>query len=165
MSRKRDRNRPVLPKRRAARLAAVQALFQADNGEQSMASVVAEFDAHRLDAILSTLEEPRPKSPEVDREWFKIIATGAWQRRDELDGILKGCLKPGWTLARCGYLLRAFLRGGAFELQERSDVPTATVISEYVELAKLFLGGEEPAFVHAVLDRAARAFRPSPIEN
>ena len=161
MSRKRAKPRPVLQKRRAARLAAVQALYQAENGEQPIQAVISEFNAHRLDAILATLEEPRPQSPEVDREWFAIVAAGAFERRSELDEVLSSCLNKGWTLARCGYLLRACLRAGAFELLERTDVPVKSVINEYVELAQLFLSADEAGFVNAVLDKASAQLRSS----
>jgi len=157
--RSRRKPAPLLQKRRAARFAAVQALYQAENADQPMASVVAEFDAHRLDAVLATVEEFDRPSPAVDREWFRIVANGAWERRGALDAVLAGCLHSGWTLARCGYLKRACLRAGAFELAERSDVPIATVISEYVAIADLFLGGDDPAFINAVLDRAAPILR------
>lgn len=159
MSKKRNKLQPVLQKRRAARLAAVQALYQAENGRQSMATVVAEFDAHRLHAILSTLEDPSPESPEVDREWFKIVAKGATERQAELDEVLSACLQSGWTLARCGYFLRACLRAGAFELLDRTDVPANTVINEYVELSRLFAPSSEAGFVNAVLDKAAATLR------
>lgn len=158
MSKKRNKPQPLLQKRRAARLAAIQALYQAENGQQSMASVIKEFDAHRLDAILATLEEPLT-SPAVDREWFKIVATGAFERRIELDETLGHCLKSGWTLARCGFFLRACMRAGAFELLDRTDVPANAIINEYVELSRLFLSRDEAGFVNAVLDKAATILR------
>lgn len=161
MASKRHKPQPVLQKRRAARLAAVQALFQAENGEQSIQAVIAEFDAHRLGALLATLEEPRPASPEVDREWFRIVAAGSWENRVKLDEALTECLTSGWTLARCGFFLRACLRAGAFELFDRTDVPINAVINEYVELSRLFLSTEEAGFVNAVLDKASISLRTS----
>ena len=148
-------------KRRAARFAAVQALYQAEAGDLAVDRVIAEFKAHRLAEIFEPLELETP-SPKVDEAWFSIIAGGAWQARDQLDPAIESCLREDWTLARCGYLLRATLRAGAFELASRSDVPIKVVINEYVELAYLFFDGEEPSLVNAVLDRLAPILRPDP---
>ena len=90
---------------------------------------------------------------------FEIVVTGAWAQRKQLDARLESCLQTGWSLARCGFLLRACLRAGAFELAGRTDVPVSVVISEYVEVARLFLDGDEPKFVNAVLDRLAPQLR------
>ncbi len=152
---------PPLNKRRAARFAAVQALYQAEAGELAVDRVIAEFKAHRLASIFEPLELDAA-SPKVDEVWFAIIAGGAWEAKDQLDPAIESCLKQNWTLARCGYLLRATLRAGAFELARRSDVPIKVVINEYVELAHLFFDGDEPSLVNAVLDRLAPILRPDP---
>ena len=148
-------------KRRAARFAAVQALYQAEAGDLAVDRVIAEFKAHRLAEIFEPLELETP-SPKVDEAWFSIIAGGAWQARDQLDPAIESCLREDWTLARCGYLLRATLRAGAFALASRSDGPIKVVINEYVELAYLVFDGEEPSLVNAVLDRLAPILRPDP---
>jgi N utilization substance protein B len=157
----RGKPQPVLNKRRAARFAAVQALYQAEAGELAIDRVIAEFKAHRLASILEPLEVATP-SPKVDEVWFAIVAGGAWQGRERLDPAIESCLKEDWSLARCGFLLRACLRAGAYELAERTDVPVKVVINEYVELAHLFFSGDEPALVNAVLDRLAPVLRPDP---
>lgn len=154
-------SKPLLNKRRAARFAAVQALYQADAGELAIDRVIAEFKAHRLAEIFEPLELGVP-SPKVDEVWFAIVAGGSWAARDRLDPAIESCLADNWTLTRCGFLLRATLRAGAFELDQRTDVPVKVVINEYVELAHLFFSGDEPAFVNAVLDRLARVLRPDP---
>jgi N utilization substance protein B len=154
----RDR-RPVLNKRRAARFAAVQALYQVELlGDRPAEAVLREFNEHRLAKLFEPVEVEQP-SPEVDREWFVILVRGAWAARGRLDPLIEGCLAEGWTLARCGFLLRATLRAGAFELAERTDVPVKVVINEYVELAHLFFDAGEPAFVNAVLDRLSPRLR------
>ncbi len=155
------RRQPALNKRRAARFAAVQALYQAEAGELAIDRVIAEFKAHRLASIFEPLDLETP-SPKVDEVWFAIVTGGAWRARDRLDPAIEGCLRDDWTLARCGFLLRATLRAGAFELAERTDVPVKVVINEYVELAHLFFGGDEPALVNAVLDRLAPLLRTDP---
>ena len=149
---------PSLNKRRAARFAAVQALYQTDAGDQPVGRVVKEFSDYRLGEILEPLGDGFT-SPEVDREWFALIVEGSWAERAELDPVISACLQGNWTLARCGYLLRATLRAGAFELARRTDVPVRVVINEYVEVANLFFSGDEPGFVNAVLDRLAKTLR------
>jgi transcription antitermination protein NusB len=155
------KRQPALNKRRAARFAAVQALYQAEAGELSIDRVIAEFKAHRLGEIFEPLELATP-SPKVDEVWFAIVAGGAWVERDRLDPAIESCLREGWSLTRCGYLLRATLRAGAFELAKRTDVPVNVVINEYVELAHLFFNGDEPSLVNAVLDRLGPMLRTDP---
>jgi transcription antitermination protein NusB len=157
MSRPRDR-KPVLNRRRAARFAAVQALYQVDLSGERPEAVCREFNEHRLAQLFEPFDVEEP-SPDVDREWFEILVKGAWAARMRLDPEIERCLADGWTLARCGFLLRACLRAGGFELAERTDVPVKVVINEYVELAHLFFDANEPAFVNAVLDRLAPRLR------
>jgi N utilization substance protein B len=148
----------VLNKRRAARFAAVQALYQVDLLGGRPEAVIREFGEHRLARLFEPFEVDEP-SPNVDREWFEILVKGAWAARDRLDPAISSCLAEGWTLARCGFLLRATLRAGAYELAERTEVPVKVVINEYVELAHLFFDASEPSFVNAVLDRLGQQMR------
>jgi N utilization substance protein B len=152
------RRKALLNKRRAARLAAVQGLYQIELTGERPERVVEEFDEHRLTSLLEPVDEDVP-SPSVDREWFRLIVLGAWAERGRLDAEIARCLAPGWTLARCGFLVRAALRAGAYELSARTDVPVKVVINEYVELAHLFLAGTEAGFINAVLDRLALTLR------
>jgi N utilization substance protein B len=152
------RERPVLNKRRAARFAAVQALYQVELAGERPDAVWREFIEYRLARLFEPFEVDEP-SPDVDREWFTVLVRGAWTARERLDPLIEDCLAEGWTLGRCGFLLRASLRAGAFELAERTDVPVKVVINEYVELAHLFFDAGEPAFVNAVLDRLAARLR------
>jgi N utilization substance protein B len=150
--------KPAISKRRAARLAAVQALYQVEVNQARPREVVAEFGRHRLADLLEPLEADGV-APEVDRQWFDLLVTGAWNARERLDPEIEQSLATGWTLARCGYLLRACLRAGAFELAERTDVPVKVVINEYVEIAHVFFDDAERGFVNAVLDRLAPRLR------
>ena len=148
-------------RRRAARYGAVQALYQLELGGAPVDHVIGEFHAHRLADLLEPLEiEGKP--PAVDREWFQIVTRGASRRAAELDPLIEARLASGWSLDRLGYLIRAVLRAGAYELLERDDVPARVVINEYVGLAHDFLPGEDAGFINAVLDRLAREFRPEP---
>jgi transcription antitermination protein NusB len=144
--------------RRAARFGAVQALYQIEMSGARPDSVISEFEDHRLNDLLEPLEvEDRPR---VDRAMFADVTRGAWQMAPELDPRIEATLATGWSLVRAGYLLRAFLRAGAFELAARRDVPAGVVINEYVALAHAFLSPDEAGFVNAVLDRLARELRP-----
>ncbi|HEX8374260.1 MAG TPA: transcription antitermination factor NusB [Geminicoccaceae bacterium] len=152
--------RPAAARRRAARFAAVQALYQIELNGQRPDFVVAEFGEHRLAQLLEPFD-PEAPSPQVDQEWFRSLVTGAWAARERLDPEIEACLAPGWTLARCGFLLRACLRAGAFELALRPEVPLRAVINEYIEVARLFFAQPEVAFVNAVLDKLAPRLRPA----
>jgi N utilization substance protein B len=148
-----------MTRRRAARFGAIQALYQAELSGVPIERVIAEFQAHRLADLLEPLEGTGP-APAVDRDWFAALAKGAFQRAPELDPMIEATLAEGWTLLRAGYLLRACLRAGAFELAARPDVPVPVVINEYVELAHDFLSKDEAGFINAVLDRLATRLRP-----
>jgi N utilization substance protein B len=141
-------------KRRAARFSAIQALYQAEMSGQDIEPVINEFQAFRLADVLEPLELDGPV-PEVDRDWFVKVADGAYEAIAELDAKIEAKLSSGWTLARLGYLLRAFLRAGAFELLHDVDVPPKVVINEYLELAHAFLSKEDAGFLNAVFDRLA----------
>lgn len=147
---------PLLNKRRAARLAAVQALYQLDLTGGQVAAVIAEFVAHRLDQLLEPFDLP-PLA--IDRDWFRLVTEGAWKSRATLDPEIGQVLADGWTLERCDALLRALLRAGAFELASRTDVPIKVAINEYVDLGHLFFDGPEPGFINGVLDRLGSKLR------
>ena len=157
------KGRPILNKRRAARFAAVQALYQIELMGESPETVCREFGEHRLGRLFEPFETDQP-SPAVDREWFEIVVKGAWAAHARLDPEIELCLAEGWTFGRLGFLLRACLRAGAFELADRTDVPVKVIINEYVELAHLFFDAGEPSFVNAVLDRLAQTLRTAPAE-
>lgn len=148
----------ITNKRRAARFAAVQALYQIELGGNDPQKVVAEFNEHRLSQILEPLGEA--KSPAVDRELFRRVVVGTAGAIAELDPVIASRLTAGWSLDRCGYMLRACLRAAAFELAHCTDIPVSVVINEYIDLARLFLPGNEASLVHAVLDQIAGTLRP-----
>ena len=133
--------------RRAARLAAVQALYQLDMSEGVAAAVVSEFVKHRLE-------------PHADQPLFTDIVGGVAARVVEVDDLIGGALVEGWTVQRLEMVLRAILRAGTYELVARPDVPPKVAISEYVEIAHAFFGGKEPGLVNGVLNRLAQERRP-----
>ena len=152
------RRRPA-NRRRAARIGAVQALYQIDVTGAPVADVVAEFQAHRLANLLEPLDSDEPP-PDVDRAWFARLVRGAAASARELDPMIAANLAESWSLERIGYALRACLRAGAYELASCPDVPVRVVINEYIEVARAFFDGDEPGFVNAVLDRLATRLRP-----
>ncbi len=141
-------------RRRAARFGAVQALYQAEMSGQDIEPVIAEFQAFRLADLLEPLDQGDP-APEVDRDWFAKVAGGAFEAGEELDRVIEAKLSAGWSLNRLGYLLRAFLRAGAFELLRCPDVPPKVAINEYLELAHAFVEKDDTGFLNAVFDRLA----------
>jgi len=150
-----------LDPRRAARYAAIQALYEIDITGKPATEVVAEFERYRLDDLF-VRDETGSQSRRVDRDLFQDTVLGASARQAVLDQALAAQLTAGWSLDRCGYTLRAMLRAGAFELAARPATSIATIVDEYVELARGFFEGNEPGFVHAVLDHAAPLLRRPP---
>lgn len=149
-----DRVAKPANQRGAARLAAVQALYQMDLGGATLPDVIAEFEMHRLGK-----EVDGDQYRDADAAFFREIITGVVGDQRELDPAIDAALMAGWPLARIDATLRAILRSGAFELAHRTDVPGRVVITEYVDVANAFYEGEVPAMVNAVLDTLARKLR------
>lgn len=144
--------------RRASRLGAVQALYQMEVSGASTADVIADFDAGKLPR---EHEETLIGDAEGDMELFKTLIEKAVDRQATLDRAIARHLSKGWRLERIDAVARAILRAGAAELEQRTDIPVAVVINEYVEIAKSFFDGPEPGFVNATLDACAKDLRPS----
>jgi transcription antitermination protein NusB len=140
--------------RLAARLAAVQALYQKDMENVPLAKLLHEFHHHRLGA---TIEGVVYAKAEVD--FFDDLVSGVDARSEELDELIAARLPEEWSLHRLDKPMRQILRAGAYELVARIDVPTGTVISEYVEVAKAFYDKRETSFINAVLDAVAKEAR------
>ena len=139
----------------AARLAAVQALYQMDIAGDGIEDVVAEFLTHRL---ADWTEDGQ--SIDADTDLFATLTRGAGARRDDIDALIVGALAEGWTIQRLELLLRAVLRVGTFELMARPETPAKVVIDEYIDVAHAFFGKGPPGFVNGVLDRLAHDLRP-----
>ncbi len=140
--------------RSAARLAAVQALYQREMENTPVPSLLHEFHHHRLGA---TIEGAQYEEAEV--AFFDDLVSGAHARSAELDALITARLAEGWALARLDRPMRQILRAGAYELAARIDVPTGTIISEYVDVAKAFYDKKEAAFVNGLLDAVAKDVR------
>jgi N utilization substance protein B len=141
--------------RSAARLAAVQALYQLELSEDpKLKPTVAEFISHRLGA-----EVEGDQFVEADAKLFADVTEGGWERKEEWDEAIKPCLTSEWSIDRLEPIVRAIFRAGAYELTARPDVPTAVVINEYLDVAHAFYERAESAFVNGVLDKMAKAVR------
>ncbi|OCW56833.1 transcription antitermination factor NusB [Hoeflea olei] len=140
--------------RGAARLAAVQALYQMDIGGAGVLEIVAEYEAHRLGNEIDG-EQYRP----ADAAWFRAVVSGVVDNQRTLDPAIRASLTEDWPLSRLDATLRAILRAGAWELNAKKDVPVAVIVNEYVDVARAFFEDEEPKIVNAVLDRLARKYR------
>lgn len=140
----------------AARLAAVQALYQVDLGAAGSEDALA-----MMLASGATLDETG-LAAEADPVVASLIVRGVSQPEmiERLDAMIDGALTEGWTIARLEILMRAILRAGVFELLERQDVPPKVVINEYVDVAHAFFDRGEPGMVNAVLDKVAHGLRP-----
>jgi N utilization substance protein B len=150
------RSRSRSRSRSAARLAAVQALYQQEMEGTPLPRLLQEFHDHRLGA---TIEDETYH--EAERDFFDDLVSGANARREEIDRLIGARLAAGWSLERLDRPMRALLRAGAYELIARADVPVASVISEYVDVAHAFYDKRESGFVNGLLDAIAKEARPA----
>jgi N utilization substance protein B len=142
-------------RRSAARLAAVQALYQQASQGTPQAKLLTEFHDHRLGG-----EVEGEQLSAADQPFFDDVVIGTLARSAELDELITGFLGSGWTLERLDRLMLQILRAGAFEMVARPDVPRAAVVSEYVDVAHAFYDSREAGFVNALLDRLGKSVRP-----
>ncbi len=142
----------VINPRSAARLAAVQALYQLSMSESTPARIITEFRHHRLGKAIEGGDDTK-----VEDAWFADVVDGTSARSDEIDALIITHLSQGWTLKRLDKSLLQILRAASYELLARVDVPTSVIISEYVDVAKAFFDRAEASFVNGVLDAEARA--------
>jgi len=148
-------NTPARSKSRsAARLAAVQALYQWQMEATPLARLLDEFHQHRLGR---EIEDAQYADAEV--AFFDDLVSGVLARREEVDALLTDRLAQGWSLERLDKTMLQILRSGTYELLARADVPTGSVISEYVDVAHAFFDAREAKFVNGVLDAVAKAVR------
>lgn len=142
--------------RGAARLAAVQALYQMDVGRQSLEDTLSQFSAHMLGREVEG-EQYLP----ADADFFRQIVSGVIKSQLDIDPTIDNALSNDWPVGRIDATLRAILRAAAFELLRRRDIPPGVVITEYVDIAKAFYEDDAPGLVHGVLDTIARQVAPA----
>jgi transcription antitermination protein NusB len=144
---------PKTKERTAARLAAVQALYQMDIAATDLHDILAEFEAR------FAREGAGEKFPRAESDFFRDIVEGVVREQRTLDPAVDEALNENWPLKRIETILRSVMRAGAYELKFRSDIPARVVVSEYVNVASAFLDREETGMVNAVLDHLARKTR------
>lgn len=137
--------------RGAARLAAVQALYQMDVGRQTLEDTLSQFSTVHLGREIEG-EDYLP----ADADFFRQIVTGVIKGQLAIDPAVDDALVDSWPMGRIDATLRAILRAATFELLKRKDIPARVVITEYVDVAKAFYEDEAPKMVNAVLDEVAR---------
>ena len=133
--------------RRAARLAAVQALYQLDVGDGTTLNVVDEFKEHRFTGT------------PTDEEFFQDIVEGVVRNQASIDKTVAAHLSEKWSLKRIELTLRAILRAGTYEIHHRPDVPALVIIDQYVSIAADFSQGKQPGFINGALDKIAKDVR------
>lgn len=141
-------------RRGAARLAAVQALYQMDVAGTPIDEILAEFEGHWIGREVEG-EQYLP----AEAAFFRDVVSGVLREQRRLDPLIDTALSKGWPLKRIEALLRAVLRAGAYELHHRKDVPARVIVSEYVDVAHAFVEGDETGMINAVLDQLAREMR------
>ena len=141
-------------RRGAARLAAVQALYQMDLAGSGLNEILAEFEGHWLGREVEG-EQYLP----AEAAFFRELVSGVVSEQRRLDPLIDRALASGWPLKRVETILRAVLRAGAYELDRKQDIPARVVVSEYVDVANAFVDRDETGMVNAVLDQIARQLR------
>ena len=150
-----DAERQLLAARRSgARLAAVQALYQMEQTEQSTRSVIADFMGDRLG-----LNDEGEPIEEADPDIFKAIVNGVVERQEVIDTAIMKRLASGWKIERLDATSRAILRAAVYELVAEISLPSQIILDEYVSLAHAFFEGAEPKFINGLLDAVSRDVR------
>jgi len=144
---------PDIPRRRLARLSAVQALYQMEMADQKSKLVVREFNDHWFE------NAARDGEITAEKDFFELLVLGVVAEQDAIDAAISGKLNKKWTLGRIDVILRAILRCASFEVLRLFDVPGIVIIDQYVGLTRDFYEGNEANFINAALDKLAREIR------
>ena len=153
-------NSPARSKARsAARLAAVQALYQQHMEGTALNKLLDEFHQHRLGRTIDEDDFDDAEYADAEMPFFDDVVRGVDARRDEIDVLLSGKLAAGWSITRLDKAMLQVLRAGTYEIIARADVPAAVAINEYVEVAKAFFDDGQAKFVNGILDAVAKEAR------
>jgi N utilization substance protein B len=147
-------------RRGAARLAAVQALYQMDIAGTGLNDILAEFESHWIGR-----EVEGAQYLPAEAAFFRDIVSGVLREQRSIDPLVDEALSRGWPLKRVEAILRAVLRAGCYELSHRSDIPARVIVSEYVDVAHAFVDKDDTGMVNAVLDQLARDFRKGELDR
>ncbi len=146
---------PAAARRSAARLTAVQALYQIELTGAAPDSVISQFTDPETRAQLTGGQMMEP-----DPELFGDLVRGVVARRADLDQLIAASLTTDWEIGRLDLILRLIMEAGVHEITRRPDIPARVAITEYIDVAHAFFDGAEPGLVNGVLDRIAREHRP-----
>jgi N utilization substance protein B len=155
-----SKDAPRANKRGAARLAAVQALYQMDLAATPLNDILGQFEAHWMGQ-----EVEGDKYLPAEANFFRDVVKGVVAEQRRLDPMIDAVLSKGWPLVRIETVLRAILRAGAYELDRKPEVPARVVVSEYADIAHAFVERDETGLVNAVLDQLARQLRAGEFEG
>ena len=147
-------------RRGAARLAAVQALYQMDLAGTGINEILAQFESHWIGQ-----EVEGAQYLPAEAEFFRDVVSGVLREQRALDPLIDEALAGGWPLKRIETILRAVLRAGVYELTRRADVPARVIITEYADIAAAFVERDETGMVNAVLDQLARRLRAAEFDR
>jgi N utilization substance protein B len=150
-------NRP----RTISRVAAVQALYQAEQAGQTPETVIDQFIRHRIGDTPGHGGLEDGHLTEAQAPLFARIVRTATLQQDVLDAMLVSALPETWPMHRLDPVLRALLRAGGAELWMADGPPAKVVINEYLDVAHGFFSGEEARLANGVLDRLAHLLRPA----
>ena len=156
----RDKGERKANRRGAARLAAVQALYQMDVAGTGIVDILAQFESHWIGREIEG-DQYLP----AEAAYFRDLVQGVIADQRTLDPMIDAALEKGWPLKRIETIIRAALRAGAYELDKKPDVPARVVVSEYVDVAHAFVDRDEVGMVNAVLDQLARMLRPAEFDK
>ncbi|GBQ44814.1 transcription antitermination factor NusB [Komagataeibacter sucrofermentans] len=145
---------PKVRSRTASRVAAVQALFQIEQGHEGAEQVINQFNRHRLGGAGSEYAEGQV--PEADARLFGIVVRGAMARQERIDALLHEILPASWPLARLDPVLRAIMHAAGGEMLAADPAPARVIINEYMDIGHGFLAGDEPRMLNGVLDALSR---------
>jgi N utilization substance protein B len=140
--------------RSAARLAAVQALYQRHMEDMPVARLLREFHEHRLGREIEDAHYA-----DADGDFFDDLVSGVDARAEEIDALIAERLASGWSIERLDRTMLQILRAGTYELLARPDVPTGAVIDEYLDVAHAFFDPREVKFANGLLDALAKKLR------
>jgi N utilization substance protein B len=157
---KRSRNRATV-RHKAARVAAIQALYQMELNGSAVSLVIEEFRNYRL----GDADKEASGGARANEALFEELVRGVVKGVDELDSRLSARLNKGWTLDRLEIVLRCILRAATYELLYRIQTPAAVIVTQYVDLAGSFFSGDQPGLVNGILDAVAREARPGELER
>lgn len=147
------KRKPV--ERSAARLGAVQALYQMDLAGTDVGETLAQFSARA-----SGDDFDSGQCGEADYKFLKEVVDGTVREQAAIDPVIDAILDKSWPLHRLDATVRAILRAASFELMFLDKVPARVAINEYVDVASAFFESEEQKFINGVLDKLARQRRP-----